>query len=51
MRRVNGDPSEALHVIERFTRVSADLIDYPLHGRGSADVDETLERRASHDKD
>ena len=28
MRRVNGDPSEALHVIERFTRVSADLIDY-----------------------
>ena len=28
MRRVNGDPSEALYVVERFTRVSADLIDY-----------------------
>ena len=28
LRNVNGDPSEALHVIERYTRVGPGMIDY-----------------------
>lgn len=28
IRGVNGDPSESLHVIERYTRIATDMIDY-----------------------
>ena len=28
IRGINGDPSESLHVVERYTRVGSDMIDY-----------------------
>ena len=28
IRGINGDPSESLHVVERYTRVGPDMIDY-----------------------
>ena len=28
IRGIKGDPSESLHVVERYTRVTSDMIDY-----------------------
>ncbi len=43
--------SAALHVVERFTRVSADRILIPVHGGRSRHVDQTMERGNSADRD
>ena len=39
-----GDLSEAVHVVERFTRVGPDTLDYEIHGGRPGHLDETVER-------